>query len=459
MLNNVLSEKKIVFFIAVTTAFLNPFVGSAINVAIPVISNEFKVSPTITTWIISGFIFTSSIFMVPFGRLADIHNRQQIYLIGIIGFSITSLLCALTHSINNLIIFRIIQGLCAALIFSTSMAILVTYFNDKERGTVLGFVVSSTYFGLSVGPFLGGFLTSYFGWRSIFYLSFITSFFNILFTNYALNKEQKIITNEKFDFLGSLIFIISISMFLYGFTHINSNLGLIALVLSVCFFIIFIHVEFYLESPIINIRLFLKNRVFMFSNIAALIHYSSTYGITLLLSLYLQYCKNMSPTQAGIILMTQPIVMAFFSPISGKFSSYIEPQFLSSVGMFITAIGLLILSFITKLTSTYFIILTLLIIGFGFALFSTPNTNAVISSVDKSFYGIASAILSTMRTIGQSLSLSIVVMLLNIYVGKQQITQQNLHVFLKSFKLSLLIFGSLCIIGMCCSLARGKVHK
>ncbi|MCD6449978.1 MAG: MFS transporter [Thermotogaceae bacterium] len=205
-------------------------------------------------------------------------------------------------------------------------------------------------------------------------------------------------------------------------------------------------------------KLFINNRVFAFSNLAALINYSATFAVGFLLSLYLQYMKTLGPQSAGLILVAQPIMMAIFSPFAGRLSDRFEPRVIASAGMALTAVSLSLFIFLNEKTGLEYIIASLILLGFGLALFSSPNANAVMSSVERKFYGVASAMLATMRLVGQMLSMGITMMIFAIYIGKVQITPQYFSLFLTSLRISFIIFAVLCFGGIFASLARGKVR-
>ncbi|HOT74672.1 MAG TPA: MFS transporter [Candidatus Wallbacteria bacterium] len=444
---------------ALSTAFINPFVGSAINVALPAIGNEFLADAVLLSWVAMSYLLVSAVLMVPFGRLADIFGRKKIYLTGITLFTLSNAFCAFSGSIYSLIAFRTFQGISSSMIFSTSMAILMSAFPGEGRGRALGLMAASTYTGLSAGPFAGGLMTQVFGWRSIFWFSFAVSLQAALLTYYGVKSERSESHGESFDYAGAIVYSISMCLLLYGFTKLPAPAGFYIIAAGLLAGFVFLRVETVVDSPVLNVNIFKGNRQFALSNLAALIHYSATFGLTFLLSLYLQYNKGMTPRQAGTVLIAQPIMMAVFSPVIGKLSEKIEPMLLASAGIGLTGIGLFLFAPISADTSLNLIILNLLMIGFGFALFSSPNVNAVMSSVEKRYYGVASGILSTMRATGQAMSMGISSMLIALYVGKQQIGPANLDKFLACSRTAFTIFAMLCLAGMFCSLARGKVHK
>lgn len=251
----------------------------------------------------------------------------------------------------------------------------------------------------------------------------------------------------------------SVVSFIYGLSNITERPGRIFAVSGVLGMVLFIIAENKIDYPLLPVKLFRKNIVFLFSNLSALIHYTSTFGITFLLSLYLQYVRGLSPQNAGIIIMAQPFMMMALSPLAGRLSDKIEPAYLASSGMAVTAIGLFILSTVNKNTELTFIFLILVLIGSGFAFFSSPNTNAVMSSVSREHYGIASGVLGTMRLLGQMMGLAISTMMFSLFLGKSKIEPSNFDVFIKSMKILFIIFFVLCVLGVFASMARGKVRK
>ena len=261
---------------------------------------------------------------------------------------------------------------------------------------------------------------------------------------------------EKFDWKGSIIYGLAIISLMYGFGELPGISGLFCTILGVAGIAVFIRFEKKQEFPVIRIQLFQNNRVFAYSNYAALINYSATFAIGFLLSLYLQYIKGLNPQQAGQILVIQPLLMAVFSPITGKLSDKIDAGKVASIGMAIISLGLFVITFIGKDSSIWFIIPVLVVFGIGYALFSSPNSNAIMSSVEKKYYGLASGAVGTMRLIGQMSSMGIAMMIFSIFIGKVEINPSNYDKFIVSIRTAFFIFAVLCFIGIFFSLARGK---
>jgi len=432
--------------------------GSSINIALPSIGREFNMDAVLLAWIATSYLLSATVFLLPFGRIADIYGRRRIFTWGIVIYTISSLLSALSTSAAMLIAFRIVQGIGGAMIFGTGVAILTSVFPVEERGKALGINVASVYIGLSLGPFLGGLLTQHFGWRSIFLANLPLGAIIITSLFWKLKGEWAEAKGEKFDLSGSIIYGVAVIALIYGLSLLPAMSGVGAIVVGVLGIAAFIWWEMKVASPVLHMNLFRNNRVFAFSNLAALINYSATFAVAFLLSLYLQYTKGFSPQSAGLVLVSMPVVQAIFSPLAGRLSDRIAAQILASVGMALTTVGLILLTFLDQNTAIGFILVSLVILGFGFAFFSSPNTNAVMSSVERRSYGVASATVATMRQVGMMFSMGTAMVIFAIYIGRVEITPEYYLVFTRGVKVAFIIFAALCFGGIFASLARGKVR-
>lgn len=452
------ASKGYVLIAATLGAFITPFMGSSINIALPSIGKELEMDAVLLGWVATSYLIAAAMFLVPFGRIADIYGRKRIFTYGILLFTSSSLLCALSTSATMLISFRVLQGIGGAMIFGTGVAMLTSVFPLGERGRALGINVAAVYLGLSLGPFVGGFLTQHLGWRSIFIANVPLGLIVIALILWKLKGDWATAKGERFDLPGSLIYSLMLVAIMYGFSLLPAMAGGWLILAGVLALVAFVWWEMRVQSPVLNIGLFRNNAVFAFSNLAALINYSATFAVAFLLSLYLQYIKGFSPQYAGVILISQPVVQAVFSPIAGRLSDRIEPRILASAGMALTVVGLSMFTFLSADTSLAFIIGGLVLLGFGLALFSSPNTNAVMSSVENRSYGVASATLATMRQVGMMLSMGVAMLLFAVYIGRVQITPEYHELFLRSVKVAFIIFACFCFGGIFASLARGRVR-
>ncbi len=453
------SLKRATLVVTTLASFLDPFMGASVTVALPTLGHELVMSAVLLGWVNTAFLLSATIFSVPFGRLGDIFGRKRIYVIGVCIFSVASIFCALSVSPMMLITFRVFQGLGASMAFATRLAILISVFPVNERGRVIGINVGAVYLGLSLGPFLGGLITQYLGWRFIFWINvpigaFILSLiFRLLKGDWAEEKGLK------FDLTGSVILGFSLLATMYGFSELPKLYagGLIAV--GIIGIAAFARYELSIEAPVMDINLFRRNAVFTLSSLASMINYAATFAVGFLMSIYLQKVQGYSPQFAGIIMVCQPAVQAIFSPYAGRLSDRIEPRIVASVGMALTFVGLILLAFLGEKTSLSYIIGCMILLGFGFAIFSSPNTNAIMSSVDKRFYGMAGALVSTVRQTGMVFSMGIVMMMLALYLGNAAIDATTVGRYISSMKMIYFVLAALCFGGIFASLARGRLGR
>lgn len=451
--------RRCALVIATLTSFLPPFMASSINIALPAIGAEFSMDAILLGWIATSYLLSAAVFMVPFGKIADIYGMKKVFFIGLFIFTASSLIAFFAPNSTILIGSRILQGIGSAMIFGTGTAILVSVFPAAERGKILGINAASVYLGLSLGPFLGGLLTEYFGWRSLFLINVPLGLIPLALGMWKLKGEWAGAREDRFDLLGSIIYSLMLVAVMFGFSLLPAWQGAALLLVGAATFLLFIRWESGVACPVLDVRLFKNNRVYAYSNLAALISYSATFAITFLLSLYLQYIKGLAPDQAGLIMLAQPAMMAIFSPFTGRLSDKMEPRLVATAGMALTFVAVLAFVFLSAETSLFFIVACLITLGLGLALFTSPNTNAIMSSVEPCHYGVGSATLGTMRLVGQVASMSFVMMVFSLYLGKVEITPQYYPLFLSSVKVAFAVFSALCILGIFASLARGKLRK
>ncbi len=449
------ARKNMVLFVTTLSSFLNPFMSSAINVALPVVGREFHMDAILLGWVSTSFLLSSAMFLVPFGRIADIHGRKRIFNYGMIVFTLSTFLCGVSFSSWSLIAFRVVQGVGSTMVFATAVAILTSVFPPEERGKALGINVTGVYSGILIGPFAGGILTHFMGWRSLFFATIVICMLIIPLALYTFPDESTESHGEKMDYPGMLLYCISLPLVMYGFSALPGTAGFAMIAAGSAIFALFVFIESRERFPLVAVSIF-KNRVFALSNLASLINYSATFAITFLISLYLQYIKGMTPQYAGMVLIAQPVMMVLFSSMAGALSDRIEPRLIASAGMGLATVGLFFLAFIDAGTSVGRIVFVLACIGLGFALFSSPITNAVMGSVEKRHYGLASAVIGTMRLFGMMLSMGVIMIVFSVFIGRVSITPAIYPAFLKSLRVIFIISTALCLCGIVPSLVREK---
>ena len=459
-------EQKNIVLVAVITSFISTFTGSALNLSIPSIGEEFNESAQSIGWVITVYMLTCSCMAVTFGRLADIFDRKFILRTGILIFATASIACAAAQGMFALLVFRTIQGIGASMIFSTNIAVLTAVFDESERGKILGYATCATYVGLSLGPVLGGVLNYNLGWRSVFVTTAIISAIAFYLALFKLSRESKIgldkpnckIKEANIDFAGNATFILGVFLVMYGLSEIGGkSFAIWMLIAGILTLAVFVKVEEKSPAPLIDVRLLKENPPYARSNIAALLSYGATFAVSYLLSMYLQGIRDMTSQEAGVILITSTALMAIFSPIFGKVSDRKSPFALSALGMFFSAASAAALCFIDGSTPIWQLLIILAVSGLGFSLFASPNTNAVMSFVKKEDYAAATALLATMRSGGHTLSMAIITVTLSIFAGSDAGSDGAGYSgdgIMQSIRISFFIFTIFCILGIFMAIKR-----
>lgn len=442
------------------TSFMGTFLVSAVNIALPTIENDLSLTAIELSWIITSFILGMAMFMIPAGSWGDRTDNRKLFKLGLILFIIASSICFVAPNGHWLIAARFLQGIGAAFTGTTGQAILVSSFPANKRGQVLGISVSSVYIGLALGPAVGGIITEQFGWRIIFSIAAILGIFTLIVSLIFLKSNKSIIRDsKKGDPYGMFLFMAGLVTLVYGSSQIPSTEGWVLMALSLVLLVLFWRVESKVRFPLLDTTLFTHNRLFTYSSLAALINYTSTFAIGFFISLYLQKILHLSPRDAGAVIIAQPIMMAVFSPIVGRASDRIQPRYLATTGMGMCTTGLGMFAFLSVDTPIWLIITILIWVGFGFALFSSPNMNTIMSSVERKQYGQASGLAASMRVFGQIISMSVITLLISFNFGNQSVETVSDQLFLAAMRWGFIIFAIIGIPGIFFSHFRGNVKK
>jgi len=440
-------------------AFTTPLMLSATNVALPAIAEDLKLDAVVLGWIPMAFLMASAMFVLVFGRIADMVGRKRIFLIGTVCVIITSVLASFASNGTYLIAARFLQGMSAAMLYATQIAIISSVFPPKQRGHAIGLIVSTIYLGLTCGPLLGGFLIDLYGWRASFVFHIPLAIVVLIIGIFKVPGDWSADERGEFDLIGAILYGLSILLLCSGVSTLPESLGLLYLICG--FFGVWAFIKLAKRSryPIFDVSLFGRNRVFAFSCFASFIIYTAVFANIVLVSLYLQYLKGLSATMTGSIMMVQPLTMAVFSPLMGRLSDRLEPRILASIGMVVTAFGLLMLAFLNTNSEILYLLIALIITGFGFSLFSSPNVNAIMSAAEKKHYGSATGSVATMRILGQMTSMVLVTLIFATFIGQVKIEPSIYQNLQQAISVCFFISASLCIPGFIFSLVRGRMHQ
>jgi MFS family permease len=457
-------------FILLTTslaAFSTPFLSSAVAFAVPRIGVSFHLTFLQAALLPLVLLIPLASFMIFFGRISDDRGRVTVFRIGLVVFAVAAVLAPFSTSYYMLIVLLFILGIGGAILSTNSTAIVSYVYSFGGRGLALGINAMSVYLGLTFAPFLGGFLIEFFGWRSIFFfaapvgaLAFFISLGSM--RNIEIRKH-----GYKLNLRGTLTFagfILSITFYL----ALGNILGYIdisfLLVLALLSILLFLIDEHRSTEPVLPLEIFRGNRTFVASNITAFLNYVSTFSIVFVFSIYLQVILGVSPFFSGILLLPEPVMMVALSPIAGRLSDVVGSRFIASMGMLVIGLSFLSLYYLHP-TGKVDIMILLGTLGVGFGLFSAPNTNSVMGSVDRETSGIASGFLGTMRFTGQLVSISLATLILSTFMPKSliigmfsgiviEVTPQYFTSFTFGFRIVMLVSGILSLLGSVTSIMR-----
>jgi EmrB/QacA subfamily drug resistance transporter len=448
--------QKIVVVILCIGVSIGPLMLASVNVAIPSIANELKASARLMSWVPMAFTLSNVIFLLPIGRCADRFGRKKIFQLGIILTLIGSILGAFSPNIVWLLISRIVQGVGGAMIYGTGMAIVTSVVSKPYRGTSLGLVSACVFISLTVSPFIGGIVTDHFGWRAVMLIPVPVGIISLTLFFLFVKGEWLSEVKTRFDFNGTMIFAMITCIFVFGLSSLPSLKGGISLFISFTLIVIFIYYQSKIDYGIVNIQLIRSKPTFSYALTATFFMYTSNFGIIFLLSLYLQYIGSLSASQAGSLLVYQALMMAISSVIAGRISDRMESRYLSTLGCAITVSGYAWLAYVIDYGTPHWqIIACQMLVGFGFGFFSTPNNSAALGSVDSLNLGSASAMINLSRNVGNLIAMGIVTLLMSIYLGSNQITEDNYDLLLKTIKITIFITLLFSVLGGVFSALRG----
>jgi EmrB/QacA subfamily drug resistance transporter len=379
---------------------------NAANMALPLIQTDFKSSLAASEWVVIAYLLTLSATLLVGGRLADMLGHKRLYVAGFAGFALSSLLCFLSQSVLALVLGRILQGLCASLMMSSSNAIIVGAVPPAKRGKALGFTAVAVALAACAGPSLGGLLAATFGWRAIFLVNApvgaVGSF--LAFRIVAKDGER---AAAKFDLLGALLItagllclILSLDLMSGGTASLGSVFILAAVGLAIVAAFIFREKRF--PQPLLDLGLF-ESRVFLAGNFAATLFYLSEFILVFLAPYFLQGLRGLSAGAAGLMMLPMSLALMAVAPLAGALSDRFDGRIASAAGMALLAIGELSMAGLSAATPAWRLAAAFAVIGAGAGLFTTPNNSAVLGSVPADRRGVAGATLGTMRNLGMTL--------------------------------------------------------
>lgn len=391
--------------------FMSALDVSVVNTVLPIINKNFNSQVATVEWVVIVYLLLVSGLLPSFGRLGDLRGHKTIYIAGFFVFIFSSLLCGFSASVGALVGARALQALGAAMLSANSPAILSKSFPAHQRGQALGLQATMTYLGLTVGPSLGGWLTELISWQVVFFINLPVGLLALVLSWKFIPMDSGSDIKEPFDWPGALLFMAGLTSLLLGLNQghnwgwLSPSIISLLLLAAICL-ALFTWREQVTQFPMLDLRLF-RSRMFSASVISAVINYICVYSIIFLMPFYLLQGRGLSPSQAGLLLTTQPIVMAVVAPLSGTLSDRVGTLLPTTAGMSILAIGMFLLSRLGPESSYLSIMLCLTVTGLGIGIFISPNSSALLGSAPRRRQGIASALMATARNIGMVLGVGI----------------------------------------------------
>lgn len=439
-----------------------PFMMSGIAVAIPSIGRDFGAGGTMLALLESSYIAAVAAFLLPFGRLSDMVGRGGIFVYGQVLFILATIALGLAANTPWFIVFRILQGIGGAMFVSTGLALLTEVFPVHERGRAFGIAIAAVYLGLSMGPTLCGMITTHWGWRFVFFLGVPACLVSLIVSFAAVDRRLHKSPGSAFDWQGTLLSAAGIGLFVTGGSYFAVPLGKAALALCLIFFIAFIVRQYQTSAPLVDIRHLLGNRAYLGSSLSLYINYAAIFGITFLISVFLQNVYLMTALQAGLVIMIQALVQSVTSPLAGKMADRWPAYRIAALGAGMCAIGMFVLTLVVgqgAKQDLWPIILAMVIEGAGVAVFAASNTKCMMNSVSQDLSGEAGAMNSLMRASGMMSSMVLITVVLGIYMGHDvEITPTTSGAYTQAMQIILAIFTSLCLLATLAAAKSKDIH-
>ncbi len=462
--------------LSVTTigAMMAAIDGTIVILALPDMMVKLHADLIEMIWVIMGYILVSTVFLLTFGRVADMFGRVRLYNLGFVVFTIGSALCGLSQNATQLIVFRLVQGAGAAMMMVNSVAILTEVFPPHERGRALGLNAITWSFGGVFGPILGGIILTAADWRWIFFINVPIGIFGALWAYRALRETSKRTRGEKFDPVGAATFSLGLTALLIALTlGIEYSWTSLPIVTLFGVFLIMLAIFFWWEqrvkSPVLDLSLF-TNRVYNFSVLAAMMQALGMFAVNFLIVFYLQGVRGYDALTAALLLIPLPVATSVMAPLGGWIADRIGARVPATIGLLIQGAALAWFIQLTPTTPYWQIAAGLALMGLGGGLFYPPNTRAAMNSAPMHRLGIASATLATLRQAGMvtSFALALAVaagslprdVMMQLFVGNNvTLGSQPMQAFVIGMHSAFVVSLALCLIAATISMVRGKEER
>ena len=450
------TERKLVLLACCLSGFITPLLSTMMNLSLVNIGEEFGVGSHMLAYVNTAFLLSSVVFMVPMAKFGDIHGKKRAFMLGVAIIAVACILAPFSPSFWFLIACRVIMGLGSACVVTTSISMITDVYPHEHRGGAIGMQTMCVYIGLAAGPPLGGVLNDLFGWHSLFLL-IVPIAVGSIFCMSRFRAEIAPDRGGRFDGKGSVVYGVAIVLSMGGMINLPETWAYVMLVVGLVLIGAFAVIELRTPHHLLNVRLF-KGRVFTGSCIATFMNYAASYSISYFLALYLQSIGGLTATQAGLLMLIQPAIQAVGTPYFGRMSDRLrDKRVLPTAGLAISAVGIATILTYGIGTPMWTIVVTLVVVGFGFSLFSAPNTSIIMGSVEPRETGEASAMVAVMRQTGMMVSMGIAMLFISMIMGSaDNLAPETYDSFIQVMRYSFGVCVAMCVVGAVVSMFRGK---
>ncbi|WP_085993887.1 MFS transporter [Oceanobacillus senegalensis] len=396
--------------------FLSHFSAGLVNIALPNLSLYFEVSVSATQWVVTGYLLMVMLFLPIMGSLSDRYGKKQLHYFGYLVFGVGITFSALSFSLGLLIASRLLQGIGAAMLQATNMAIITEHYPEEKRGEALGIISTAVGVGAMLGPSAGGFIINWFTWHMLFWIQVPIIIASVWMAIRFIPNDKKEPTSSSMDFVGAALFGITVPAFIYVLNQIgegqfNMFLATIA-VIGVLAFIAFIIWTKKRENPFIHLNLFSPPMV-KAGSLIIVVSYMATFATMVVIPFYLQGILGVSPSVSGLLLMTYPLLLAIFGPISGTLSDKFGSYAVVLAGLLFMIGSLICLSLLTATSSLMMVAVFLCFLGISMGVLTSPNYSLIIGYVSIRYIGITTSSIALLRNLGMALGTAIGVTFMN----------------------------------------------
>ncbi|MBV2143256.1 MFS transporter [Falsochrobactrum sp. TDYN1] len=387
--------------------------GTIANVALPTIAADFSAGPAASVWIVNGYQLAIVITLLPFAALGEIYSYRRVYLLGVSLFTLASVACAFSYSLEMLTAARIVQGFGAAGLMSVNTALLRYIVPQARLGTAIGLNTLFVAVSATIGPTLAGFILHIASWPWLFVINIPLGVLAVAMGLRSLPDNER--ASRRFDSISAILSALTIGFLITAIDGAGHGLapGFLALQAGGCVLAAFFLIRRSLRTinPLLPLDL-LRIPVFSLSLCTSIISFLAQMMAFISLPFLFQTVYGFQPIAVGLLMMPWPIALAIVAPLSGKLSDRYSPASLGLLGLIIFGIGLALVGLLPAQPAVEDICWRMAVCGIGFGLFQAPNNRLIITSAPRSRSGAASGMLGTARLLGQSLGAAFVAFLL-----------------------------------------------